>query len=255
MSTIRLTFSTADGRMESLELGESMAMTDICGFIEAILGIPAEGMVLVANGVQLPASGTLSQTTLSSNDVIMVRTQQEDGGSLIRPDGQVYWDGMGVDEVMSRNSNPTHIVDIIQSRENLMRELNFHNPKLAEHMRKDREIAVKELRMYMMLNATVSTIEKMGSAKKENEMEHRLRVNPMDEEANKFFGEKLQQQGVEQSYMSMMQNFPESLARVLMLYIEVEINGVSLQVSIRFCVFDIGAHYFRRLLIVVPKHQ
>jgi len=107
--------------------------------------------------------------------------------------------------------------------------LNFHNPKLAEALRKDRSTAVSELRMFMMFNATTSTMDKLTTQKKEKDMEQRLQLNPMDEEANKYFGEKIREQQVMESYTNMMQNYPESMARVLMLYIEVEINGVSLQ--------------------------
>lgn len=142
---------------------------------------------------------------------------------------KIFWEGMNLDQVMSNNTNPEHIVDILQANPTILRELNFHSPKLAESMRQDRTSAIKALRTHMMLNSTASVINQMTAANKEAEMEQRLRVNPMDEEANRYFGEKIRAQQVEESYVNMMQNYPESMTRVLMLYIEVQINGVPVQ--------------------------
>ena len=60
---------------------------------------------------------------------------------------------------------------------------------------------------------------------KEREMEQRLRTNPMDEEANKYFGEKIRLKNVDDQYREMMESFPEAMGRVLMLYIKAKING------------------------------
>ncbi len=60
-------------------------------------------------------------------------------------------------------------------------------------------------------------------------MERRLHLNPMDEEANRFFGEKIRKQNVEQQYLRMMEEFPESMGRVLMLYIDAQVNGHDIQ--------------------------
>lgn len=47
----------------------------------------------------------------------------------------------------------------------------------------------------------------------------------MDEQANKYFGEKIQQENVMKQYYEMMEKYPEAMGRVLMLYIDVEVNG------------------------------
>ncbi|GBG33942.1 DNA damage-inducible protein 1 [Hondaea fermentalgiana] len=278
---MQLTFS-ADGRVESLELGDSMALSEVRGFVEALLGVPQTDMVLVVNGRVLPTEGSLSSAGLQNNDFVLVtnnnalHSQQQQqgrqgqqqssssaaalpqrqglslpagaspptssgargasaglGASLgqagAQASGPVFWEGMSVDEVMAHNTNPAHIVDILQANPKVLQELNFHNEELAAHMRKDRATAVRELRTFMMMNATESTIAKLTSDRKDREMEARLRTNPMDEEANKYFGEKIQKERIQEQYMQMMQYYPESLSRVLMLYIEVEINGVALQ--------------------------
>jgi hypothetical protein len=146
-------------------------------------------------------------------------------------DAPVYWDGMSIDDVFAHNTNPENIVSVIQAHPTtLLRELNFHNAKLAAVLRDaDKVSAVREVRTFLMLQQTSATMDRLTEQSKEREMEARLRTNPMDEEANKFFGEKLRLEQVHESYINMMNNYPEAMTRVLMLYIRIEINGVELQ--------------------------
>ncbi len=242
-------FESGGGQTETLELGDSLDFEQVRQFIHGFFGIEPNLQVFVKDGNRLRGAGTLTENGLKSGDCIFVMNSSSTAGAgassagrqggravagAVAPSapstgGKVYWEGMSWDEVLQNNSNPEHIVDIIQSNEKILRELNFHNPKLAESMRKDRSQALGELRTLMMMNATSAALSRLSKAQKEKEMEQRLRVNPMDEEANKYFGEKIRQEQVEESYVNMMNNFPEAMTRVLMLYVEVKINGVALQ--------------------------
>merc|ERR1719215_120553 len=51
----------------------------------------------------------------------------------------------------------------------------------------------------------------------------------MDEEANSYFGKQIRQKNVEQQYYQMMEDYPESMGRVLMLYIDAYVNGHPIQ--------------------------
>ena len=54
----------------------------------------------------------------------------------------------------------------------------------------------------------------------------------MDAEANKYFGEKIQAENVQRQYEQMMEEYPESMGRVLMLYIKCLVNDKQLQVFV-----------------------
>ena len=69
------------------------------------------------------------------------------------------------------------------------------------------------------------------SKQEKRDMEDRLRRNPSDEEANKYFGDKIRKRNVEEQYLQMMEEYPESMGRVLMLYIDAEVNGHHVHVS------------------------
>ena len=79
-------------------------------------------------------------------------------------------------------------------------------------------------REQMQRNTLNSTMSKTLESQKEFQMEQRLRSNPMDEEANKYFGDKIRKKNVQEQYTQMMEEFPESMGRVLMLYIDAKVN-------------------------------
>ena len=62
-------------------------------------------------------------------------------------------------------------------------------------------------------------------------MEDRIRRNPNEEEANKYFGDKIRKRNVEEKYLQMMEEYLESMWRVLMFYINAEVNGHHVHVS------------------------
>lgn len=143
--------------------------------------------------------------------------------------GPVYFKGMDLGEVMARNKNPGHIVQIVQSDQNLMLQANFHNKELSEIFQKDAKTATKELSKFMMFNSAFSTMSKLKKENEESEMKARLAKNKDDEEAKKFFSEKERKQLIDEQYYTIMNEYPESMTSVLMLYINVKINGIPVQ--------------------------
>ena len=77
----------------------------------------------------------------------------------------------------------------------------------------------------MQRSTLSSTMTKTMESQKEIQMEKRLQSNPMDAEANAYFGEKIRKKNVEDQYRQMMEEFPESMGRVLMLYINAKVNN------------------------------
>ena len=54
----------------------------------------------------------------------------------------------------------------------------------------------------------------------------------MDADTNKYFGEKIRLEKVQQQYERMIEEYPESMGRVLMLYINCLVDGKPLQVFV-----------------------
>lgn len=64
---------------------------------------------------------------------------------------------------------------------------------------------------------------------KEKDFTKRLQQNPSDVEAKEYFDRKKKQREVHQQYEQAMQEYPESMGRVLMLYVEAKINDHPIQ--------------------------
>jgi len=169
------------------------------------------------------------------------KTNSSNGGLTFNlPPGQmsmfnqtipVQFERMTLDDCIERNSNPSCFIQILLSpaHPNLMKELNYHSPILANKLKAAHKISPQHAaniwREQMQKNAMNSTLSKTLSKKEEDDMTRKLRINPMDEEANAYFGNKIRKQNVDEQYRQMMEEFPEGMGRVLMLYIDAEVNG------------------------------
>ena len=106
-----------------------------------------------------------------------------------------------------------------------MKELNYHNSDLAAKLSPDADEAVETMRRHLLDSSQQTFMGNYELRRTEAEMEARLARNPYDPEANKYFGDKIAQANVDEQYKQMMTEYPETMGRVLMLYIDAEVNG------------------------------
>ena len=223
-------------------------VTELKELLSAIFGIPPTQQVFVCGGKELGTSGTINSLGIKDNDLVLIvntgnRTGARGGGrgqaagvgaSGGQVGGQVGgqgtdWDRMDLRDVFQQHTNPQTITRIIRSSENLMKQLQFHNPELAAEMAKDEATALRALRLFMMMNTTAATLSSMQKGQVEEKMKERLAKDENDPEAKEYFAKKKQEGVLEEHYKRTLEEFPESFAPVLMLYIQVEINGTALQ--------------------------
>lgn len=149
----------------------------------------------------------------------------------------VKWKGMTLDEAIRSNPDPKSLCELLLDPShqvdhgNLLKEMTFHNPWLAKKLKQasSREIAVELWRKELQKSTMNATISRNLQQYKDVEMEQRLQQNPMDPEANAYVGEKIKKDNIEQQYRQMIEEYPESVGRVLMLYIDAEVNGHKIQ--------------------------
>jgi len=145
----------------------------------------------------------------------------------------VQWSGMSLDQAISNNPNPTHFTQLLldtKNHPNLLKELNYHNATLAKKIKLADPSQAPSIWRHEIQKSTInSTLSQTLKAQTKLSMEGRLRLNPMDQEANAYFGDQIREKNVAEQYTQMMEDFPESMGRVLMLYVDVEVNGHALQ--------------------------
>jgi hypothetical protein len=139
---------------------------------------------------------------------------------------------MNLDDLIGNNPNPHNFISLLFKPEhiNCLKELNYHNPPLATKLKAlpDDKARVQAWIEFNVRSSIATSFSSMSASSKEVEMERRLQENPMDADANHYFGEKIRKKNVEAQYREMMETFPESLGKILMLYVAIEINGVKL---------------------------
>ncbi len=182
------------------------------------------------------ASMTQNQPTAAASGGLTFNIPPQN--SIFHPSnaGPMQWDGMTLDDAIERNPNPQHFISILfdtSRHPNMLKELNYHSPSLASRLRAAASVsqaqAVDLWRQQMQKSTLNSTLTQTMKLKQAEEMAKRLSANPNDEEAKKYVEEQQKKRNIEEQYRQMMQEFPESMGRVLMLYIDAEVNNTPIQ--------------------------
>ena len=141
-----------------------------------------------------------------------------------------YYAGMSFEEAVESNTHPKAIVKLLQTHSHLFKEFNYHMPVLAKKIQEQPyEKAVEIWRADMVKNSLRGATALSQVFHKEKDFKQRLQTNPNDSAAKEYFNQKDRQKLVNEQYRQAMQEYPESMGRVLMLYITAKINNKPLQ--------------------------
>eukprot|EP00527_Entomoneis_sp_CCMP2396_P008767 CAMPEP_0198139362 /NCGR_PEP_ID=MMETSP1443-20131203/2683_1 /TAXON_ID=186043 /ORGANISM="Entomoneis sp., Strain CCMP2396" /LENGTH=411 /DNA_ID=CAMNT_0043801471 /DNA_START=158 /DNA_END=1390 /DNA_ORIENTATION=- len=268
--------NTASGESESLPLPASMLVQDAIDLVTGIFGINSKRVALFKDGKVLARNLSLQAAGVQNGDLIAAQEQQQQrppapapaaaaatggldfssllsgaaapasssvaaaaaGGGGSKPTGPpVYYPGMGLDDAIQHNPHPYNFISLLQQHDHLFKELRYHQPQMAQKLQNQSlERAVTIWREELVKGSIAGALKSTGIARKRLEMQNRLSQNPNDPVSKEYFSEIDRKQQVEQQYYQMMEQYPESLGRVLMLYVEAKINAHPIQA---FC--DSGA--------------
>mmetsp|Transcript_1100 Transcript_1100/g.2358 ORF Transcript_1100/g.2358 Transcript_1100/m.2358 type:complete len:414 (+) Transcript_1100:64-1305(+) len=255
--------NTASGMSETLPLPALMTVGEVAELVSGIFGLPS-GVALFKDGKRLTSSSSLESAGVKSGDLLAAQQAQPppiavpapsgglDFSSLLggavsapapneasgKPRGPpVYFPGMSLDDAMHHNPHPENFILLLQKHEHLFKELRYHNPRTAERLLgQSFERAVSTWREELVKGSIAGAVKQTEESRQRQAMQSRLSTDPNDPEAKKYFGEIERKKKVNQQYFSMMEEYPESMGRVLMLYVEAKINQTPIQA---FC--DSGA--------------
>lgn len=241
------------GQSESLPVSPTLTVSELLEWSKALLGMDGD-VRLVKDGQPLVASMTLSAAGVSSGDLIAVMLPQRAaapsprsapapaaGGGLDFSNllasanvnnsaNPVYFAGMTLADAVDSNPHPNAIVRLIQQNPNLFKELNYHNPTLAQRLlNQPFDRAVQIWREDMVKGGIQNAFAQSKAYHKEQEFTKLLSQNPNDPQAKEYFDKKERQKNVNLQYQQAMQEYPESMGKVLMLYVEAKINNHTLQ--------------------------
>jgi DNA damage-inducible protein 1 len=242
------------GQSESMPLSNTLTLQEVIEFSQALVGVQGHDLVLTKDGKPLtPLTMTLAQAGVTDGDLLAVirprapapAPRPATGGGLdfssllggAAASAPVndnptpfYYAGMTINDAMEANKHPKAFVKLLQEHQHLFKELSFHNPVLASKLaNQPYERAVQIWREELVKGSISSAAAISNTFHKEREFTERLKNDPNDAQAKAYFEEKKRKQLVNEQYRQAMQEYPESMGRVLMLYIEAKINHHPLQ--------------------------
>jgi Aspartyl protease len=142
----------------------------------------------------------------------------------------VYYRGMHLSDAMENNPHPRQFCTLLQTKEHLFKELRYHDPQTAAKLQNvSLDEAVRIWRESLVRGGISQAMKQTNAFHERQDMEKRLQANPNDEVAKAYFAKADAKKKVQQQYLEMMNEYPESLGRVLMLYVEAKINGHEIQ--------------------------
>ena len=146
---------------------------------------------------------------------------------------------MNLQEAQAYNPHPEAFCRLLLEKEHLRKELNYYNPRLAALFQQagmDLKTATTMWRQEMVKGGIESALRATQKFHQETKMKERLQADPNDAEAKAYFAAKEKKRLIDEQYHHVLEQYPESMGRVLMLYISAKINGHEVQA---FC--DSGA--------------
>lgn len=145
-----------------------------------------------------PAAGGLDFSAMLQNATAAAKAPASGGldfsnllmgqGAAASNSDPVYYNGMHLNDALDHNTKPEHIVKLLQTKEHLFKEFNYHQPMLANKIRgQPYDKAVQIWREELMKGGIATAMSRTNTQRKEQDFRRRLQQNPNDAEVSTIF--------------------------------------------------------------------
>lgn len=202
-----VTVATEEGNSSQIEVSGDTAVSTIKSSVAKELGV-TPGSQVCFNGVPLADDATMTSAGVGAQDLLLITK----GGS-----GSVAPSGPTLSDIKSLEANT--LLAFFKENPQLLKQMHHVNSELAEAVETG---DVGKVRTCVMMQQMSS-----HKAKWTQETERAaMFANPDSEENQAKIQKMIEQEAIDQNYHMAMEEAPEVFARVSMLYIDTEINGV-----------------------------
>ena len=155
----------------------------------ASTGLDFSSILGAASAAASAATARASATAASSSGGLdfsnLLMSQQH---QAVAATGPVYYPGMTLNDALDYNTNPEHIVTLLQTHDHLFKELNYHQPVLASKLKHQTfPNAVNIWREEILKGGIQSAVQRTMTQRKEHDYRQRLEKDPNDQEVNLIF--------------------------------------------------------------------
>ncbi|KAL9993211.1 putative Ubiquitin-like domain, peptidase A2A, retrovirus, catalytic, UBA-like superfamily [Helianthus debilis subsp. tardiflorus] len=208
---MKITVMTTDEQIITLEVDHNESVENLKALLEIESRIPLQQQQLLHNGKEMKNSATLSSLGVVDGDLVMMVSSTSStvsSNEVLNPDGSAV--------------NPAAFQQQIRNNSDLMAQLLQSDPELAQI------IIGNDLNKLQDLLRRRHNQRSELRRQQEEEMAL-LYADPFDVEAQKKIEAAIRQKGIDENWAAALEHNPEAFARVVMLYVDMEVNGVPIK--------------------------
>ncbi|KAK3156283.1 hypothetical protein QOZ80_2AG0105190 [Eleusine coracana subsp. coracana] len=204
---MKVTVMTADEQFLNLDVDPDESVENLKALLEVETNVPLQQQQLHFNGKEMQNAEKLSAIGVRDGDLVTMVPLDDSPQDIMR----VNRDGSAV--------NPQAFLQRVRGDSQLMAQLLQNDPSLAQAILGD---DINELQNILR------TRHQQRTRKQEEELAL-LYADPFDVEAQKKIEAAIRQKGIDENWEAALEHNPEAFARVVMLYVDMEVNGVPLK--------------------------
>ncbi|GMY30783.1 protein DNA-DAMAGE INDUCIBLE 1 [Fagus crenata] len=209
---MKITVMTADEQIISLDVDPHESVENVKALLEVETSVPLQQQQLLYNGKEMKNIDKLSALGVKDEDLVMMVSTVASSASTnnlsFNPDGSAV--------------NPGAFQKHLRSESNVMAQLFQTDPELAQ--------AVLGNDLNRLQDLLRERHRQRSDVRRQQEEELALLyADPFDVEAQKKIEAAIRQKGIDENWAAAIEHNPEAFARVVMLYVDMEVNGVPLK--------------------------
>ncbi|CAA0815410.1 ubiquitin family protein [Striga hermonthica] len=212
---MKISVMTVDEQIVTLDVDPHESVENLKALLEVETQVPLQQQQLLYNGKEITNSEKLSAVGVADGDLVMMvpknsSSSSRGGGNDLsfNPDGSAV--------------NPSAFQQHLRGDPNLMTQLFQSDPELAQ------VVLGNDLnRLQDFLRAR--NRQRSELMRKQEEEMALLYADPFDVEAQRKIEAAIRQKGIDENWAAALEHNPEAFARVVMLYVDMEVNGVPLK--------------------------
>ncbi|XP_078154280.1 ubiquitin family protein isoform X1 [Carex rostrata] len=208
---MKITVMTSDEQFISLDVDSDESVENVKALLEVETKVAIQQQQLQFNGNEIRNSDLLSAVGVKDGDLItmLVASDRLSEDQLrIAPDGSAV--------------NPQAFQQHIRRDSQIMAQLLQNDPQLAQAILGNDINALQDI-------LRLRHKQRLEMKRKQDEELALLTADPFDIEAQRKIEAAIRQKGIDENWEAALEHNPEAFARVVMLYVDMEVNGVPLK--------------------------
>ncbi|XP_073281140.1 protein DNA-DAMAGE INDUCIBLE 1-like isoform X2 [Primulina huaijiensis] len=212
---MKITVMTSDEQILTLDVDREESVENLKALLEVETKIPLQQQQLLYNGREMRNAEKLGALGVGDGDLVMMvskassfRSRESVNEAAFNPDGSAV--------------DPSAFQQQLRGDSNVMTQLFQSDPELAQ------AILGNDLnKLQDLLRAR--NLQRSELQRQQEEEMALLYADPFDVDAQRKIEAAIRQKGIDENWAAALEYNPEAFARVVMLYVDMEVNGVPLK--------------------------